>query len=82
MRTLTARRRVIVIPALVIAEVTYVIGQRLGADVEATFLESLEDYEVEAPLPEEWARLAELARQYRDVPLGESLPRSSHWLNA
>lgn len=67
---LTARGLVLVIPALVVAEVTYLIGQRLGADAEATFLESLQDYEVEAPLPEEWARIAELARQYRDFPLG------------
>lgn len=67
---LTARGRVIVIPALVVAEVTHLIRQRLGADAEATFLESLEDYEVEAPLPDDWTRIAELARQYRDVLLG------------
>ena len=67
---LTERGRDLVIPALVVAEVTYLIGERMGADAEAIFLESLQDYEVEAPLPQEWGRIAELARQHRAFPLG------------
>jgi predicted nucleic acid-binding protein len=67
---LSAAGLVLVIPALVVAEVTYLIGTRLGPEAEAAFLASLSAYEVEAPLPEEWARIAELVRQYADFPLG------------
>ena len=62
--------RVLVIPALVVAEVTYLIGTRLGAQAEATFLAALAEYDVETPLPDEWARIGELVWQYRDFPLG------------
>lgn len=64
-----ATRR-LVIPALVVAEVTYLIGTRLGADVEARFLKSLARLDVEAPSPEDWPRMAELVEQYGDFPLG------------
>lgn len=39
----------LVIPALVVAEVVYLVGSRLGATVEAAFLASLADIEVVAP---------------------------------
>lgn len=67
---LSAPGRVLVVPALVVAEVTYLIGTRLGPGAEAGFLASLSVYEVEAPLPEEWARIAEMVKQYADFPLG------------
>ena len=64
-----ATRR-LVIPALVVAEVTYLIANRLGAGVEARFLRSLARLDLEAPAPEDWPRIAELVEQYGDFPLG------------
>lgn len=58
------------IPTLVVAEVSYLAATRMGADVEASFIEGLTDLDVEAPLPQEWTRIAELIRQYADFPLG------------
>ena len=60
----------LVIPALVLCEVCHLVGRRLGALVEARFLATLADLDVQAPLPDEWTRIAELVRQYRDLPLG------------
>lgn len=59
-----------VIPALVVAEVVHFLGRRLGAAAEAAFLRGLEQYDVEAPAPEDWPRMAELVEQYADFPLG------------
>ncbi len=59
-----------VIPMLVVAEVGYLAATRLGANVEATFIQSLGTLDVDAPPPQEWARIAELIRQYADFPLG------------
>jgi hypothetical protein len=60
----------LVIPTLVIAEVSYLAGARLGSDVEARFVEGLADLDVDAPSPADWTRIAELVRQYADFPLG------------
>ena len=60
----------LVIPALVVAEATYLVGTRLGARAEAKFLESLAELDVEAPAAEEWPRIAQLVERYRDFPLG------------
>ncbi|MDQ3822886.1 MAG: PIN domain-containing protein [Actinomycetota bacterium] len=60
----------VVVPALVVAEVTYMVGRRLGADVEAAFLRSLERLDVEAPAPQDWSRIGELVERYREFPLG------------
>ena len=59
-----------VVPALVIAEVTYFVGLRLGSDAEASFLSGLRFADVRLPSTEEWLRIAELVRRYRDFPLG------------
>jgi predicted nucleic acid-binding protein len=59
-----------VIPTLVVAEVSYLATTRLGADVEAAFVEALADFDVEAPPPQEWRRIAQLVRKYADFPLG------------
>jgi predicted nucleic acid-binding protein len=64
-----ARYRVI-IPALVVAEATYLVGTRLGAAVEAMFLRSLSAMDVEAPTPDDWIRIADLVERYGDFPLG------------
>jgi predicted nucleic acid-binding protein len=58
------------LPALVVAEASYLIGKRLGAAAEADFLASLARLNVVAPEPADWPRIAALVRQYRDLPLG------------
>jgi predicted nucleic acid-binding protein len=60
----------LVIPALVVAETTYLIGLRLGPDAEAAFLRGLADFHVEAPVPEDWPVIADLVDRYGDFPLG------------
>lgn len=60
----------IVIPAMVVAEVTYLVGRRLGAEVEAAFLRGLASVEVEAPSRDDWPRIGELVRRFADFPLG------------
>jgi predicted nucleic acid-binding protein len=67
---LTGRRADLVIPALVVAEATYLVGTRLGAVAEARFLRGLEPFDIEAPLPEDWERIAELVERYGSFPLG------------
>jgi predicted nucleic acid-binding protein len=60
----------LVVPALVVAEATYLIGTRLGAVAEAMFLRTLADLDVEAPHVDDWARIADLVERYSDFPLG------------
>ncbi|MCY7419469.1 MAG: PIN domain-containing protein [Chloroflexi bacterium] len=60
----------IVVPALVVAEVTYLVGRRLGPAIEAAFLRGLASFEVEAPRPNDWPRIADLVERYGDFPLG------------
>jgi predicted nucleic acid-binding protein len=60
----------LVVPALVVAEATYLIASRLGARAEAAFLRSLRDVDVEAPAPDDWPRIAELVERYANLPLG------------
>jgi predicted nucleic acid-binding protein len=60
----------LVIPVLVIAEVSYLASTRLGADVEARFVAALAELDVDAPPPAEWGRIAELVKRYADFPLG------------
>jgi hypothetical protein len=58
------------IPAMVVAEATYLVGTRLRAAIESEFLAGLADFDVQAPAPEDWGRIAELVLQYGDFPLG------------
>jgi uncharacterized protein len=60
----------LVIPALVVAEVTYLVGTRLGPPTEARFLMSLAEYEVRGPEPDDWERISALVAKYRNLPLG------------
>jgi uncharacterized protein len=60
----------LVIPTLVVAEVSYLAATRMGANVEASFIAGLADLDIEAPLPQEWTRIAELIQLYGDFPLG------------
>ncbi len=60
----------IVIPALCVAEICYLLGQRLGADAEGKFVSGLVDFRVLAPDPEDWPRIGALVHRYSDLPLG------------
>ncbi len=60
------------VPTLVITEVTYLLGARLGVEAEVRFLG---DLAVGNLIPEhvaaaDWIRIAELVAQYHDLPLG------------
>ena len=55
---------------MVVAEATYLVGTRLGAEAEATFLRAIAGMEVEPPLVEDWVRMADLVERYADFPLG------------
>ena len=60
----------LVVPALVVAEVTYLVGRRLGARAEAAFLRGLSAIEIQAPTPDDLVRMSDLVSRYRDFPLG------------
>ena len=66
-----ARRRLLV-PMTVVAEVGYMLERRVGPRVEAAFLEAIANHDFEAVTLEDvdLARMAELVRQYDDLPLG------------
>lgn len=55
---------------MVVAEVTYLIGRRLGARAEAAFLRGLAGFDVEGPRQEDLRRMAELVDRYSNLPLG------------
>jgi predicted nucleic acid-binding protein len=74
----------LIVPAMVVAEVSYLAGTRLGADVESTFLAGLSDVDVRAPRAEDWPRIAELVAQYQNLPLGgtdASIVALAEWLD-
>ena len=60
----------LIVPAMVVAEVTYLVGRRLGAKVEARFLRGLATLEIQAPSVEDWPAMAALVERYGDFPLG------------
>jgi uncharacterized protein len=60
----------LVIPTLVVAEVSYLAATRLGAEAEAKFIASLSELDVDGPQPQEWTRIAELISRYASFPLG------------
>jgi uncharacterized protein len=64
--------RQMVLPAPVVAEVTYLIGLKAGASAEASFLISLADGDfVPVELTSnDYRRMAELVERYADLPLG------------
>ena len=59
-------------PTLVITEVVYLIGTRLGPEAEVRFLGDLAsgDLGVEPVAASDWLRIAELVHRYKDLPLG------------
>ena len=71
-RLLQAYPGPVLVPVLVITEVAYLLGTRLGAETEVRFLGDLAAGEL---VPEQvesadWLRIAELVAAYRDLPLG------------
>lgn len=62
----------LVVPILVVTEVTYLIETRLGAEAEVRFLGDLAsgEFATEKVAAADWLRIAELVWQYRDLPLG------------
>jgi uncharacterized protein len=69
---LSRAREPLVVPALVLAEVAYFLGDRFGNSAERAFAQSFRDGELVAePLePTDWARIVELVEEYADLPLG------------
>ena len=59
-------------PTLAIAEVTYLIGSRLGWQAEVRFLGDLAsgNFTLEPIHPADPVRIAELVARYRELPLG------------
>jgi hypothetical protein len=61
-----------VVPAGVTVEVCWMLGRHVSVDLEVDFLESIADGElrVEALIPADYRRTAELVGTYSDLPLG------------
>ena len=61
-----------IVPALVVAEAAYLIGETLGAAVETAFVRSLttDRYLVVAPSHEDLERMVQLMAAYQTLPLG------------
>lgn len=59
-------------PTLVVTEVVYLLGTRLGVDAEVRFLGDLAagNLIIEPVAAPDWMRIVELVVQYRDLPLG------------
>lgn len=62
----------LIVPTLVITEVTYLLGTRLGVDAEVRFVGDLAAGNLIAEPVEagDWMRIAELTATYGDLPLG------------
>jgi predicted nucleic acid-binding protein len=60
------------VPALVVAEATYLIEQSKGPKTEAAFIRSLSSsrYRIEAPTDADLIRVAALIETYANLPLG------------
>jgi predicted nucleic acid-binding protein len=72
-RWLVSVRTPMIVPPPVIAEACYLIGRHLGAEAEAAFLDALgpgQAFTLGDLLPVDIGRMAELVRQYGDLPLG------------
>ena len=59
-----------VLPTLVIAEVAYFAGTRLGARAEVALLRGLGALEIEPPGADDWPLIADLVERYEDFGLG------------
>ena len=72
LRLLESHPGPLLVPQLVIAEVTYLIETRLGWSAEMRFLGDLASGNLltEPVLAGDWMRIAELVGRYHDLPLG------------
>lgn len=64
--------RPLLVPQLVITEVCYLLGDRLGPQAELAFSRSLAAGELiaEPVLDSDWERITHLTERYLDLPLG------------
>ena len=60
----------LVIPALVVAEASYLAQRRLGPHAEHLLFAGLAAMDVVGPTPEDFLRMADLVERYADWPLG------------
>ena len=62
----------LLVPELVVTEVSYLLSDRIGPHAELAFARALAAGELiaEPVLDPEWERIAELLEQYQDLPLG------------
>lgn len=62
----------LIVPELVITEVTYLLGTRIGAEAEVRFIGDLAAGNLipEPVAASDWLRIAELVGAYRDLALG------------
>ena len=69
---LSSADRPLLVPALVVTEVSYLLSDRIGPHAELAFARAVAGGElvVEPVLDSEWERIAELTEQYLDLPLG------------
>ncbi len=69
---LATASRPLLVPELVVTEVSYLLSDRIGPHAELAFARSIAEGEliVEPVLDSEWQRVAELVEQYADLPLG------------
>jgi len=64
-------RRQVFVPAVVVAEVGYLLAKYAGAHAEAVFLRSLADGFTPIDITTaDYLRMSELVEQYSDLPLG------------
>jgi uncharacterized protein len=64
--------RQLLVPAVVVAEVGYLLAKYAGAHAEAVFLRSLADGDFSTIdlVPADYLRMSELVKQHADLPLG------------
>ena len=64
--------RPLIVPALVVTEVAYFLGDRLGPEAEVAFGRAIASGElaVEPVAAADWSRMVDLAGQYSGLPLG------------
>lgn len=62
----------LIVPQLVVTEVSYLLETRLGVEAEVRFVGDLAagTFTTDPVLPGDWMRIAELVSEYRDLPLG------------
>lgn len=62
----------LIVPILLVTEVAYLIGTRIGAETGVRFLGDLASGELvpEPVVAADWMRMAELVAAYSDLPLG------------